>query len=252
MELAEICKKIDIPVEDGEKVKIIFQEKMQRLLGEPFSEYLTKEKTLEQWVDLGLLLRDSCRGLPEDPLSGFLTAYVLPMFYQELKKVKDFISILNIIKEKEEFNPRVWTLKHLASNINISTEILIVKMISLQKNSDLNARYSIGIRDNKTFDLINKEGEVVANKIGLFLGSFISGEKRIIWKWLKSIGPIPPIDAEFIDCYLLPKYRTSQLDLDEKDFWLLISMLAVIFNLSQVEVIEVEEGQKIKLCVGFK
>jgi hypothetical protein len=251
MEFQKICEKVNISLEDGEKVRQNMERKLEQHLKEPYSSYLIKEKTKEEWVLLGVLVRDFCRGLPNDPLSIFLSSCLLPSFYNELKKHKHNLEILQEISIKEQINPRVWTLKHLNPNVVINEETTINKLHQLQQNESLTTKCDIGINKDKTFDLI-KDGKVIGNKQGLFLGSLVLGNKTAIWKWLTTIGPLPPIDIDFVSPYLPDRFCHDKLNLDNKRLWFLLSLLALIFDLNEVQVIKVETGNNVKLCVGFK
>ena len=246
MDLVKACNKASLTLNEGKMIIAMFSAKLVKECGESFDDIIKQNHSKQQYIKLGLLIRDSCRGLPDDQLTILLSNYILPQFYSCLPKT-EVVDILNQISQLEQQNPRFWTLKHLKIQ-DLTKQAVFDKNNELKNNNSLNINYNVKLNLHNKFDLSLPDGTLVKTKAGLFLGSILIVDNKLTWRWISAVGPNPPIDLEMITPLLPSIFVKTSFDISNQDLSMLLSTLAVLFNLTEVQLID---DKDCKLCLGL-
>jgi hypothetical protein len=182
-------------------------------------------------------------------LTILFSSFILPQFYNEIRKVENYTSLLREINILEEKNSRNWTLKNLKSE-ELTQDKIQAKIYKLKESNSLQDFYKVNITENKEFSLI-KDGKILKTKRGSFLGLVRPNETNVTWKWMEVIGDVPPIDFEIISPLLPVEFNKSTFSVPGKDIIIFLSMLAVIFDLNEVHLLDGPKDKGFYLCFGL-
>ena len=221
MDLEKACLKANIPVEAGRTNNEWLRYKNETRIKRTFFFAFDQREIEKNGLNLDFY-REVCRGLSTDPITILLSTLVLPQFYNELKKIPNYLEILAEISKLEERSPKSWTLKNLKTEL-ITEKLVLDKVNKLGENESLKGMYDMTIDSNKNFSLI-QDGKTIKTKPGLFLGAVMKREDKIIWKWISAIGDIPPIDYELIIPLLPDFFVRPEIELDNEQLTILVSI----------------------------
>lgn len=252
MDLTQACQKAGLLVEEGQKIINTLNKSITQKTGKSFTTLLTTVSGKDQWIEFGLLIRDICRGLPNDQLTILFTNFILPQYYKALNQKVDKMEMLKILTEidkKEQCNSRAWTLKNLKTQV-FDQDAVFNKSKVLSDNNSLQLDYNITINQDKTFNF-TKDGKLIKTTKALFLGSIDIINGKCYWHWIDAIGQIPPIDLEMIITLLPSIFTTPTVEVSSSDLSILLSILAILFGLSEVQLIQAQIDKKGQLCVGL-